>query len=180
MDSSQVRGVCTQIECFSLGCIFPDATVVISRGFFYFSFVLFFWRSYSIIQSFIVRSYRPLVCHLAWYLSFPLLLPQLFDFLGVKMIQNTVQGSSPHKCGQESCCNAFNAVAAAFAQDISAFLSLPRALTICLHLWNFLEAGLRGSRGPSHRHMPDPRRVSLSDQYPWTLTRSTISYKGSL
>ena len=48
-------------------------------------------------------------------LEFPLLLSQLFDFLGVKMIFNTVQGFSPHKCGQESCCNAFNAVVAAFS-----------------------------------------------------------------
>ena len=48
-------------------------------------------------------------------LEFPLLLSQLFDFLGIKMIFNTVQGSSPHKCGQESCCNAFNAVVAAFS-----------------------------------------------------------------
>ena len=48
-------------------------------------------------------------------LEFPLLLSQLFDFLGVKMIFNTVQGSSPHKCGQKSCCNAFNAVVAAFS-----------------------------------------------------------------
>ena len=57
-------------------------------------------------------------------LEFLFLLSQLFDFLGVKVIQNTVQRSSPHKCGQESCCNAFNAVvAAAFSQDISASLS---------------------------------------------------------
>ena len=48
-------------------------------------------------------------------LEFPLLLPQLFDFLGIKIIFNTVQGSSPHKCGQESSCNAFNAVVAAFS-----------------------------------------------------------------
>ena len=48
-------------------------------------------------------------------LEFPLLLSQLFDFLGIKMIFNTVQGSSPHKCGQESSCNAFNAVVAAFS-----------------------------------------------------------------
>ena len=113
-------------------------------------------------------------------LEFPLLLSQLFDFLGVKMIQNIVQGSSPHKCGQESCCNAFNAMVAAFSQDISASLSLPCALVIYLHLRNFLEGGLRGSRGPSHRHMPDPRRVFLSDQPPWILTRPTVSYKGSL
>ena len=48
-------------------------------------------------------------------LEFPLLLSQLFDFLGIKIIFNTVQGSSPHKCGQESSCNAFNAVVAAFS-----------------------------------------------------------------
>ena len=47
-------------------------------------------------------------------LEFPLFLLQLFDFLGIKMTFNTVQGSSPHKCGQESSCNAFNAVVAAF------------------------------------------------------------------
>ena len=47
-------------------------------------------------------------------LEFPLLLSQLFDFLGIKMTFNTVQGSSPHKCGQESSCDAFNAVVAAF------------------------------------------------------------------
>ena len=48
-------------------------------------------------------------------LEFLFLLPQLFDFLRVKVIENTVQRSSPHKCGQESCCNAFNAVVAAFS-----------------------------------------------------------------
>ena len=98
-------------------------------------------------------------------LEFPFLLLQLFDFLRVKVIENTVQRSSPHKCGQESCCNAFNAVVAAFSQDISASLSLPCALVIYLHLWDFLEGGLKGSRGPPHRHMPNPRRVFLSDQY---------------
>ena len=113
-------------------------------------------------------------------LEFPLLLSQLFDFLGVNVILNTVQGSSPHKCGQESCCNAFNAVVAAFSQDISASLSLPYASVINLHLWNFLEGGLRGSRGSYYRHMPYPRRVLLSDQPPWILMRSTVSYKGSL
>ena len=113
-------------------------------------------------------------------LEFPFPCLQLFDFLGIKITLHTVQGSSPHKCGQESSCNAFNAVVAAFSQDISASLSLPCALVIYLHLWNFLEGGLRGSRGPSYRHMPDPRRVFLSDQPPWIHTRSTVSYKGSL
>ena len=113
-------------------------------------------------------------------LEFLFLLSQLFDFLGVKVIENTVQRSFPHKCGQESCCNAFNAVVAAFSQDISASLSLPCTFVIYLHLRNFLEGGLRGRRDPPHRHMPDPRRVTLSDQYPWTLTCSTVSYEISL
>ena len=113
-------------------------------------------------------------------LEFPFLLLQHFDFLGVKVIWNTVQGFSPHKCGKESCCNAFNAVVAAFSQDISASLSLSCALVIYLHLWDFLEGGLRGSRGPPHRHMPNPRRVFLSDQYSWTLMRYTVSYEVSL
>ena len=39
---------------------------------------------------------------------------QLSDFLGIKRTFPTVQGSSPHKCGQEISCNAFNAVVAAF------------------------------------------------------------------
>ena len=57
-----------------------------------------------------------------------------FDFLGIKIPVNTVQGSSPHKCGQESSCAAFNAVVAAFYPDISVSLSLPYALVIYLYL----------------------------------------------
>ena len=82
-------------------------------------------------------------------LEFPFPFLQLFDFLGIKMTFNTVQGSSPHKCGQESSCDAFNAVVAAFSQDISASLSLPHALVIYLYLWNFLEGGLRENQGSS-------------------------------
>ena len=82
-------------------------------------------------------------------LEFPLPFLQLFDFLGIKITFHTVQGSSPHKCGQESNCDAFNAVVAAFSQDISASLSLPHALVICLYLWNFLEGGLRENQGCS-------------------------------
>ena len=66
---------------------------------------------------------------------------------------------------------------AAFSQDISASLSLSCTFVIYLHLWNFLEGGLGGRRGPPHRHMLDSRRVFLSDQYPWTLTCSTVSYE---
>ena len=113
-------------------------------------------------------------------LEFPLPFLQFFDFLGIKITFNTVQGSSPHKCGQESSCGAFNAVVATFSQDISASLSLPYALVIYLYLWNFLEGGLRESRSSSHQQTSGPRRVFLSDQPPWMLTCSTFSYNGPL
>ena len=77
-------------------------------------------------------------------------------------------------------CDAFNAVVAAFSQDISASLSFLYALVIYLYLWNFLESGLRESRGSSHQQTSCPRRVFLSDQPPWMLTRSTVSYNGPL
>ena len=84
-------------------------------------------------------------------LEFLFFLSQRFDFLGVKVIENTVQRSSPHKCGQESCCNAFNAVVAAFSQDISASLSLSCTFVVYLHRWNFLE----GELGGDEAHLTD-------------------------
>ena len=113
-------------------------------------------------------------------LQFPPPLLQLFDLLEIKITFNTVQGSSPHKCGQESSCKAFNAVIAAFSQDISASLSLPFTLATYPHLWNLLESGLKGSRGTSHQRTPGPRRVFLSDQPSWVFTRFIVSYNGSL
>ena len=68
--------------------------------------------------------------------------PQLFDFLGVKVVENTVQRSSPYLCDQESYCNAFNAVVAVFSLDISVFLSLPCTFEVYLRRWSFLEGGL--------------------------------------
>ena len=156
-----------------------DATVVVS------------WSSFLFFSPYFMKG-------LFHYIALPCLIPPstclsssrvlwvsspfltAFDFLGIKIPVTTVQGSSPHKCGQESSCAAFNAVVAAFSPDISVSLSLPYALVIYLHLWNFPESGLRESRGPSHRHTSDPRRVFLSDHLPWILTRSTISYNGSL
>ena len=66
----------------------------------------------------------------------------LFDFLGIKVVVNTVQRSSPHWCGQESWCTAFNEVVAAFSLDISVFLSLPCIFEVYLRRWSFLEGCL--------------------------------------
>ena len=51
----------------------------------------------------------------------------------------TVQGSSPHKCGQKSFCSAFNVVVAAFLLDISTFLSSLYVLEVHPYCWKFLE-----------------------------------------
>ena len=54
----------------------------------------------------------------------------------------TVQGSSPHKCGQKSCCSAFNVVVAAFLLDISVSLSSSYAPEVHPYHWTFLEGHL--------------------------------------
>ena len=152
-------------------------------------FLMFFF--FSFVSSFLMKGlFHYIVLHCPIPLStclssspvleFPFPFLQLFDFLGIKITFNTVQGSSPHKCGQESSCDAFNTVITAFSQDISASLSLPYALVIYLYLWNFLEGRLRESRGSSHHQTSCPRRVFLSDQPLWILTRSTVSYNGPL
>ena len=65
---------------------------------------------------------------------------------------------------------------AAFSLDISVSLSLPCTLVVYLHRWNFLKGGLGVRRSPLNWHISDPRSITLSDQHPWTFTRSTISY----
>ena len=57
----------------------------------------------------------------------------------------TVQGSSPHKCGQKSCCSAFNAVVAAFPLGISVFLSSPYVPEVYPYRWRLLEGHLSHS-----------------------------------
>ena len=158
-----------------------DATVVVSWSPFLFSFSPPFHMKglfrYIALHC-LIPSSTCLSSSMALWVSTSFL--TAFDFLGIKIPVNTVQGSSPHKCGQESSCDAFNAVVAAFSQDISASLSLPHALVIYLYLWNFLEGGLRESRGSSRQQTSCPRRVFLSDQPPWMLTRSTVNYNGPL
>ena len=66
---------------------------------------------------------RTLVSHLNLHLSTCPIRHLLWLFVNGSGWDYTVQGSSPHKCGQESCCSALNAVVTAFLLNISAFLS---------------------------------------------------------
>ena len=127
------------MKWFSSGCVLPNATVTFPSCSFFFSRVPFLLKvslHYIVLHCSILSS----TClSSSLVLEFLFLLSQLFDFLGVKVIQNTIQRSFPHKCGQESCCNAFNAVVAVFSLDISVFLSLPCTFEVYLHCWSFLE-----------------------------------------
>ena len=159
----------------SFGLCFPGATVAVS-----WSFPLLLYEGFVPLYSpslFDPIVHLSVIQHGTWVSTYFL---TAFDFLGIKIPFNTVQGSSPHRCGQVSSCDAFNAVVAAFFQDISASLSLPCALVIYLYLWNFLEGGLKESQGSSRQQTSCPRRVFLSDQPPWMLTRSTVNYNGPL
>ena len=54
----------------------------------------------------------------------------------------TVQESSPHKCGQKSCCSALNAVVTVFLLDISTFLFSLYTFEVHPYRWKFLEGRL--------------------------------------
>ena len=54
----------------------------------------------------------------------------------------TVQGFSPYKCGQKSCCSVLNAVLTAFLLDIFAFLSSSYTLEVHPYRWKFLKGRL--------------------------------------
>ena len=58
----------------------------------------------------------PFVDHLGYYLSVCPIGYPLQPSVSRNSLGSTVQGSSPHKCGQKVSCRAFNVVAAAFPQ----------------------------------------------------------------
>ena len=82
------------------------------------------WQVSHIIQLFLDHLNPILVDHLSYYLSTcPIrCIFQLFVSCGSQ--DSTVQKSSPHKCGQKSSCNAFNAVVVAFSQIFQVSFSL--------------------------------------------------------
>ena len=88
--SSNVRGVGCYIKYFSLSCVLPDATVIVpSCSFLLFSDPLLLEVSphYIVLHCSILSS----TClPSSVVLEFLFLLLQLFDFLGVKVIKNTV------------------------------------------------------------------------------------------
>ena len=97
------------------------------------------WRGFHIIYTCLGHPHRTLVHHLNLYSSICLIKHLPWLSVNGSGWDYTVQRSSPHKCGQKSCCNAFNAAVAAFPLDISVFLSSPYVPKVYPHRWRFLE-----------------------------------------
>ena len=75
----------------------------------------------------------------------------------------TIQGSSPHKCGQKSCCNASNAVVTTFLLDISAFLSSSYTLEVHPYRWKFLKGPLELLKYLLNQHSSYLSSITFSD-----------------
>ena len=76
--------------------VLPNATVILPQCF---SFIFFDLHLLEALLHYIVLLYSipPSTCLLSSFiLEFPSPFPQLFVFLGVKVVENTVQRSSPH------------------------------------------------------------------------------------
>ena len=107
-------------------CMKVDATLILLLSLFslQFSSIPFLGDTFSLYNLLLSHLDRTLVNYSSLYLSTcPIrYLPWLsVSCSGWKYI---IQGSSPHKCGQKSCCRALNAaVVTVFPLDISAFLS---------------------------------------------------------
>ena len=103
-----------------------------------------FFRSLSYGESFTLYSFlfnhldRSLVNHPNLHSSMRPISPLLWFSRDGSSWEYIVQGSSPHKCGQKSCCNALNAAVTAFLLDISAFLSSPYVPKVYPYHWRFL------------------------------------------
>ena len=101
-----------------------DAIVILSLS----SFLTFFRSSphrdsFSLYNLLLVHLDRTLVSHSNLHSSTCPIMYLPWLSVSCSGWNYTVQGSSPHKCGQKSYCSTLNAVVTAFLLDISAFLS---------------------------------------------------------
>ena len=118
---------------------------------FLFPFTIFFFSSLSYEGFFTLYNFlldhldRTLVHHLNLHSSICLIKYILWLSMNDGGWDYTIQGSSPHKCGQKSWCSAFNAMVAAFFLDISVFLSSSYVLEVYPHRWRLLEGHLNYS-----------------------------------
>ena len=96
-------------------------------------------RSFTLYSFLLDHLHRTLVYHLNLYSSICLIKHLFWLSVNSGGWDYTVQRSSPHKCGQKSCCNVFNVVVAAFFLDISMFLPSSYVPEVYPYCWKLLE-----------------------------------------
>ena len=140
MDEMYIRGDGLIIKSLFLK---DSSTLCYSSSFFILLYYIFsippLWRVFYIIYTCLGHLHRTLVHHLNLYSSICLIKHLPWLSVNGSGWGYTVQRSFSHKCGQKSCCSAFNAVIAAFPLDISVFLSSPYAPEVYPHRWRLLE-----------------------------------------
>ena len=113
---------------------------------YFFSFTIFSipisGRVFTLYSFFLHYFDRTLVHHLSLHLSIYPVKHLLWLFVNGGGWECIVQWSSPHKCDQKDCCNAFNAVVAAFLLDIFVFLSSSYVPEVHSYRWKLLEGHL--------------------------------------
>ena len=110
--------------------------------FFYFFRSPIHGESFTLYNFLLDHLDRTLVSHLNFHSSTCPIRYLLWLSVNCSGWDYTVQGSSPHKCGQKSYCSALNVVVTAFLLDISAFLSFLYTLEVHPYRWKFLEGRL--------------------------------------
>ena len=120
-----------------------NATVIISLPYFTTFFLsLSYGRSFTLYSFLSDHLNCTLINHLNLHSSACPIKHLLWFSVNGDGCDCTVHGSYSHKCGQKSCCSAFNVVVAVFLLDISVFLSSSYAPDVHPYRWTFLEGHL--------------------------------------
>ena len=146
--------------------------LLVLRSFFLFLFSLSLFRSplsgraFTLYSFFLHYPARTLVHYLSLHLSMCPISHLLWLSVNSGGWNCTVQRSFPHKCGQKSCCSAFNAVVAAFAFRYFCIL----IIFACARSSSLSLGPLGGSpRLPKYlldRYSLYPRSIDFSDYIP--------------
>ena len=120
-----------------------NATIIISLPYFTTFFLsLSYGGSFTLYSFLLDHLDRTLVNHLNLHSSACPIRHLLWLSVNSNGCDCTVQRSSSHKCGQKSCCTAFNVVISTFLLDISIFLSSSYTPEVHPYRWTFLEGHL--------------------------------------
>ena len=123
-------------------------------------------RSFTLYSFFLNYPDCTLVHHLSLHLSICLISHLLWLSVNGDGWNCTIQRSSPHKCGQRSCCSTFNAVAAAFASRYFCILIIFACAWSSFLSLDLPEGSPRLPKYLLDRYSLYPRSINSSDYIP--------------